>query len=225
MPEHTYTLLIVPGNYRAHLKPHSKVTSREIERERTHRGFCFDWAHSLLVNVKHKSGNLKHRKREKQVARNVSYWSPPRALKQRSLSEGNWPALYVWLLMRLFKIGIVEVDASAIKAQVRHLHYKQTNSVPPNPHPQKKLSGFTLQYYFNIFRKLQIRIPDRGISLVEHRWPDKRWTKGCFSAVQNIQISCLFPCPHGNKFLLFCKKKRHMLYKLPYLASWCSFPE
>ena len=36
MPEHTYTLLIGPGNYRAHLKPHSKVTSREKERERAH---------------------------------------------------------------------------------------------------------------------------------------------------------------------------------------------
>lgn len=56
------------------------------------------------------------------------------------------------------------------------------------PPQKKKLSGFTLQYYFNIFRNLQIRIPDRGISLVEHRWLDKkRWTKGYF--LQEFRIS------------------------------------
>lgn len=39
--------------------------------------------------------------------------------------SGGGLALHVWLVMSLFKIAITEMDASAIKAQVRH-----TNKTP-----------------------------------------------------------------------------------------------
>lgn len=48
--------------------------------------------------------------------------------------SGGGLALYVWLGMSLFKIAIIEVDASAIKAQVRHI--LQTNK--QNKTPQKR---------------------------------------------------------------------------------------
>ena len=59
------------GNYKAYLGPKSKAMG---ERESTGLGFCFYWglgwgprvsqAHSLLVNLKHKSRNLRHEKRK-----------------------------------------------------------------------------------------------------------------------------------------------------------------
>lgn len=39
----------------------------------------------LLMNLKHKSSNLKHRKKKKQVAQMGSYPHQPRSLKQRRL--------------------------------------------------------------------------------------------------------------------------------------------
>lgn len=73
----TGLLLIRPGNYTAHLEPHSEAPGKE---DAGGPGFCFIWvrvgprvtlAHALPVNLKQKSGNLKFRKR-KQVAQKVS---------------------------------------------------------------------------------------------------------------------------------------------------------
>ena len=65
----------------AHLGPDNKVTGRE--RERPGLGFHFYWgqgwgprvlwAHSLLVNLEHKSGNLKCGKKKNQEDQMVSY--------------------------------------------------------------------------------------------------------------------------------------------------------
>lgn len=48
----------------------------------------FPQAHSFLVNLKHKSGNLKLEEK-KQVAQMVTYRKQPRSLKQRRLNEGR----------------------------------------------------------------------------------------------------------------------------------------
>lgn len=72
-------------------------------------------AHSLAVNLKCKSGNLKCRKRERQVAQMVSCWNQPRSLRHRSWGRGGHsPALYLvqWLTTCLLTITIFEVDAS-----------------------------------------------------------------------------------------------------------------
>ena len=58
--------------------------------------------YSLLVNLIYMSGNLKHRKRKgKNVAQKVSHWNQARSLKQRRLSWGRQPALYLvlWLFI------------------------------------------------------------------------------------------------------------------------------
>ena len=75
-------LLTGLGSYTAHLRPHSEVVRGERMRERKGEsqcprahvglGFCFywdwgwgpriSWAHSLLANLKCRSGNLKHGK-------------------------------------------------------------------------------------------------------------------------------------------------------------------
>ena len=68
-----------PENYTAHRGPHSKDAGGERETGRVRGpGFLLllgsawgprvSWAHSLLLNLKHKSGNLKCRERKKQVA-------------------------------------------------------------------------------------------------------------------------------------------------------------
>lgn len=55
------------------------------------------WAHSLLVNLKHKSGNLKRGKRKKkQMARMVSYQNPPRFLKRKEPQWGEAAWLFIW---------------------------------------------------------------------------------------------------------------------------------
>ena len=72
-------LLTSPGYYMAHLGPHREFACTEKEKESMHGlGFCFYWVQCreprisralfLLVNLKHKSGNIKHEKRKKQVA-------------------------------------------------------------------------------------------------------------------------------------------------------------
>lgn len=47
-------------------------------------------AHSLLVNLEHKSRNSKH-EGEKKAAQMMSYWNQLRSLKQQRLHEGRWP--------------------------------------------------------------------------------------------------------------------------------------
>ena len=73
------------------------------------------------MNLKHKSSNLKHRKKKTQVAKMDSYPHQPRSLKQRRLIWGG-----TWLLI-IFVAGDVsalEVDASAVKAEGRCLGYQ-----------------------------------------------------------------------------------------------------
>lgn len=88
---------------------------------------CGAWAHSLM-NLKHKSSNLKHRKKKKQVAQMGSYLHQPRSLKQRKLvQEGTW-------LLIFFVAGAVsalEVDAISCQSlrQVLGLPKKRK----PNP--------------------------------------------------------------------------------------------
>ena len=56
------------------------------------------WAHSLLVNIKIKSRNLKLRKKKRNSSSTISYWNQPRSLKQRKLGGGRWPDyLALWL--------------------------------------------------------------------------------------------------------------------------------
>lgn len=112
----------------------SEDAGREKERRRESLGFCFYWgpgwgpkvsrAHSL----KQDSRNLR---RNKQVAQMVSYWNHAKSLKQRSLNEGSRPssstspvAGNVFIGDRCLWSGcLFEVDA--IKAFIRHLHYKK----------------------------------------------------------------------------------------------------
>lgn len=77
----------------------------QVEREPT-RGFAFTGvkgggprvlqAHSLLMNLKRKSKNLKlgERERKKKVVQMVSYQNQLRFLKQRSLSLGREPGFF-----------------------------------------------------------------------------------------------------------------------------------
>lgn len=67
-------------------------------------------AHSLLMNLKHKSKNLKLGEREKKVVQMVSYQNQLRFLKQRCLSLGREPGSFSpkWLAMNSFKIGNFE---------------------------------------------------------------------------------------------------------------------
>ena len=83
-------------------------------------GFCLYWgrawgpkvsrAHFLLVNLKHKSGNLERGKRKNK-------WSKWSVIKIKQAGGGGL-ALYLvmWPAMCLFEIALFEVDASAIKA-------------------------------------------------------------------------------------------------------------
>lgn len=97
-----------PGDHRAHLGPPSKVAGRERESVPLALGFCFVWcwgwrsrdlwAPSLLVTLKHRSGNLKcgktkkkNKKQKKHMVQIVSDQNPPRCLKQRSLHPGRQP--------------------------------------------------------------------------------------------------------------------------------------
>ena len=74
--------------------PHSEVRSRE--RKSVNLGCCFywgwgwgpavSWAHSLLVSFKHKSGNLKRKRKNKRPKSSVNL-NQPRSLKQRRLVE------------------------------------------------------------------------------------------------------------------------------------------
>ena len=62
----------------------------------------------------------------------VSYWNQPRSVKERCLSWGGSLALYLAMASNLFIwdshlwMGcLFEMDASTIKSQVIHLHYKK----------------------------------------------------------------------------------------------------
>ena len=106
-------------------------------------GVGFQWAHSLLVNLKYKKGNLKPGKKRKHLAEMVSYWNQPSSLKQGGLSRRRTPCSLssVWLAACLFEIAVFEVDASLkwMSQQsklVSHLYSKKKGKNQP--------SGFTL---------------------------------------------------------------------------------
>ena len=69
-------------------------------------------AHSSLVNLKHKSENLKHRKRKNKSSKWSVIKNQPKSLKQRNLGDvaGEVAWLFVqWLAISLFKTAIFEV--------------------------------------------------------------------------------------------------------------------
>ena len=82
-------LLTGPGNYIAHLVPHSKVIGGErVSGPRVLLlfysgvgGLGFLSAHSLMVNFKHKSRNLNHRKKKKQDLLEITFLKIDASLK------------------------------------------------------------------------------------------------------------------------------------------------
>ena len=89
-------LLTGPANYTAHLGPHREVMGGERasrargwlllgSRAGSRAGPSGLWA--SLENLKHKSRDLRHWKRKKQVAERVRYQNQPSSLKQKSFRE------------------------------------------------------------------------------------------------------------------------------------------
>lgn len=91
-------LLGGPGNYKAHLRPHLEVTSREsMQRPGVRfllgsRVGAYGFVGWLLVNLRYKSREFKRQEGAKRVAQMISYCNQSWSLKQRSLTVGRWPA-------------------------------------------------------------------------------------------------------------------------------------